>query len=93
MDVLKKLQPEKYPERLPGLLQATFLDSSPKILEYLLTLLPDLSGLSDCGSAILEHVLWQMGWAADPKSVFGTRESAKIDGRIRKEDRDPVSMG
>jgi hypothetical protein len=82
LDVLKKLQPEKYPDRLPGLLQATFLDSSPNILQYLLTLLPDLSTLADSGSAILEHVLWQMGWAADPKPVFGTRETAKIDASI-----------
>ncbi|MFY9983659.1 MAG: hypothetical protein WAK31_02830 [Chthoniobacterales bacterium] len=82
LDVLKKLQPEKYPDRLPGLLQATFLDSSPNILQYLLTLLPDLSSLPDSGSAILEHVLWQMGWAANPKPVFGARDTAKIDASI-----------
>jgi hypothetical protein len=82
LNVLKRMQPEKFPERLPGLLQATFLHSTPKILEYLLTLLPDLSTLPDSGSAILEHVLWQMGLAADPKPVFGTREPRKIDASI-----------
>jgi hypothetical protein len=82
LNVLKRMQPDKYPERLPGLLQATFLDSAPDILEYLLTLLPELSSLPDSGSAILERVLWQMGWAADPKSVFGTRSTDKIDASI-----------
>jgi hypothetical protein len=47
----KRMQPEKFPEKLLGLLQAIFLDSSHKILEYLLTLLPD------SGSSVLEHAL------------------------------------
>ena len=42
LNVLKRMQPENYLERLPGLLQASSPDSFPKIPEYLLTLLPDL---------------------------------------------------
>jgi hypothetical protein len=80
--LLQSLQPEKYPERLPQLLEWCSSDSAPKILEYLLTLLPDLSNLADSGSSILEHNFWRLGWAAEPNQLFGTRETRKIDAII-----------
>jgi hypothetical protein len=82
LDVLKKMQPEKYLEALPQLFEWCSSDSAPKILEYLLTLLPDLSNLADSGSSILEHNLWRLGWAAEPKQLFGTRNTQKIDAII-----------
>jgi hypothetical protein len=73
LEALKKMQPEKFPERLPELLEWCSSDSAPKILEYLMTLLPDLSSLADSGSSILEHNFWRLGWAAEPKQPFGPR--------------------
>jgi hypothetical protein len=44
--------------------------------------LPDLSVLPDSRSSILEHNFWRLGWAAEPKQLFGTRETRKIDAII-----------
>jgi|HubBroStandDraft_6_1064221.scaffolds.fasta_scaffold17102_7 hypothetical protein len=82
LDALKKMQPEKYPERLPELLEWCSSDSAPKMLQYLLTLLPDLSVLPDSGSSILDRPFWRLGWAAEPKQHFGTRDTRKIDAII-----------
>jgi len=76
LEALKKMQPEKYPERLPELLERCSSDSTPKMLQYLLTLLPNLSVLPDSGSSILDRPFWRLGWAAEPKQYFGnTRHS------------------
>jgi Ankyrin repeats (3 copies) len=82
LEALKKMQPEKYPERLPELLEWCTSDSAPKMLQYLLTLLPDLSVLPDSGSSILDRPFWRLGWAAEPKQYFGTRDTQKIDAII-----------
>ncbi len=82
LSVLKRLKPERYPDKFPELLQACSSGSSAKILEYLLTLFPNLTSLPDTGSSVLEHAIWQMSWAADPRSIFGTRSSEKIDACI-----------
>jgi hypothetical protein len=82
LDVLKKLQPDKYPEQLSKLLEWCSSDSAPKMLQYLLTLLPDLSVLSDSGSSILDRPFWRLGWAAEPKQHLGTRDTQKIGAII-----------
>jgi hypothetical protein len=82
LEALKKMQPEKYPERLPELLEWCSSDSAPKMLQYLLTLLPDLSVLPDSGSSILDRPFWRLGWAAEPKQYLGTRDTQKIDAII-----------
>jgi hypothetical protein len=82
LEALKKMQPEKYPDRLPELLEWCSSDSAPKMLQYLLTLLPDLSVLPDSGSSILDRPFWRLGWAAEPKQYFGTRDTQKIDAII-----------
>ena len=74
LDVLKLMQPERYPDRLPQLLEWCSLDSGSKIAEYLLRILPDLSRLLDFGSSIFQHNFWRLGWAAEPKQIFGTRD-------------------
>jgi hypothetical protein len=82
LEALKKMQPEKYPDRLPELLEWCSSDSALKMLQYLLTLLPDLSVLPDSGSSILDRPFWRLGWAAEPKQYLGTRDTQKIDAII-----------
>jgi hypothetical protein len=41
-----------------------------------------LSSLANSGSSILEHNFWRLGWAAEPKQIFGTRDTQKIDAII-----------
>lgn len=72
----------KYPEQLSKLFEWCCSDSDPKILEYLLRLLPDLRHLADSGSSILEHNFWCLGWAAEPKQYFETSDTQKIDAII-----------
>jgi hypothetical protein len=72
LDVLKKMQPEKYPERLPQLFEWCCSDSAPKILEYLLTLLTDLSNLADSGSSTNAAAALRSHWMRNGIAILGT---------------------
>lgn len=82
--ILKRMKVENFPKKLPELFNAFSMDDGNTALEYLLKLHPSLSQLPDGGTQMLNHAFWNLGWAVDPKQVFGSRSLTKIDACIER---------
>lgn len=80
-NILKRMKPENYPAKIPRLLEICS-SREGDCLEYVLGLVSKISALPDEGLSVLSSLFWNLGWAADPKPIFGVRSPAKIDRHI-----------
>jgi hypothetical protein len=80
-NILKRMKPENYPAIIPRLLEICS-SREGDCLEFALSLISKISALPDEGLSVLSSLFWNLGWAADPKQIFGVRSPAKIDRHI-----------
>ena len=80
-NIIKRMKPENYPSVIPRLLEICSSREGDS-LEYVLNLVSKISTLPDEGLSVLTSIFWNLGWAADPKQIFGVRSTAKIDRHI-----------
>jgi hypothetical protein len=80
-NILKRMKPENYPIIIPRLLEICSSREGDS-LEYALGLVSKISALPDEGLSVLNSLFWNLGWAADPRPIFGVRSTVKIDRHI-----------
>ena len=80
-NIIKRMKPENYPDKIPRLLEICAADEGDS-RDYLLGLVSKIGPLPEQGLSVINSLLWRLSWAADPRPIVGIRSPSKIDRHI-----------
>lgn len=84
LPILKRLKPENYPDLHADLISSCSLHDTREIFKYLLDMGSQVHWEGPQGSEIIQHAIWRLGWATDPRPLFGARSASKIEEAIQR---------
>jgi hypothetical protein len=84
LPILKRLKPENYPDLHADMISSCSLHDTRDAFKFLLDMGNKVQWDGPKGSEIIQHAIWRLGWATDPRPLFGTRSASKIEEAIQR---------